>query len=45
MYTLSLNKCAKPVAEGVEREEQLRLLHQLGCDHAQGFLFSQPLSP
>ncbi len=31
------------VAEGVETPEQLRLLRQLGVEHAQGFLFAQPL--
>ena len=32
-------------AEGIERVDQLRLLRSLGCDHAQGFLFSKPLEP
>ncbi|HZL89601.1 MAG TPA: EAL domain-containing protein [Pirellulaceae bacterium] len=33
------------VAEGVERESQLRILRELGCDFGQGFYFSRPLSP
>ncbi len=32
------------VAEGVETEGQRMLLAALGCDQAQGYLFSQPLS-
>jgi EAL domain-containing protein (putative c-di-GMP-specific phosphodiesterase class I) len=31
------------VAEGVETEEQLRLLRLLGCDEMQGYLFSRPI--
>jgi EAL domain-containing protein (putative c-di-GMP-specific phosphodiesterase class I) len=31
------------IAEGVEFEEQLRSLRQLGCDQIQGFLFSKPV--
>jgi diguanylate cyclase (GGDEF)-like protein/PAS domain S-box-containing protein len=31
------------VAEGVETEEQSRLLRLLGCDEMQGFLFSRPV--
>lgn len=31
------------VAEGVETEEQLRILAGLHCDRVQGFLFSKPL--
>lgn len=31
------------VAEGVEREAQARVLHELGCERAQGFLFSPPV--
>jgi diguanylate cyclase (GGDEF)-like protein/PAS domain S-box-containing protein len=32
------------VAEGIETEMQARELERLGCTHAQGFLFSRPLS-
>ena len=33
------------VAEGVETEEQLRILRELGCPLVQGFYFSRPLPP
>ena len=33
------------VAEGVETEGQLALLHDAGCDVVQGFYFSRPLPP
>ncbi|MDG2429058.1 MAG: EAL domain-containing protein [Acidimicrobiales bacterium] len=32
------------VAEGVETEEQLRILRHLRCDQAQGFYFSEPVT-
>ena len=32
------------VAEGIEHEAQGRELERLGCTHAQGFLFSRPVS-
>jgi EAL domain-containing protein (putative c-di-GMP-specific phosphodiesterase class I) len=32
------------VAEGIETEEQLRLLRLLSCDEMQGYLFSKPVS-
>jgi EAL domain-containing protein (putative c-di-GMP-specific phosphodiesterase class I) len=32
------------VAEGIESEDQARELERLGCTHAQGFLFSRPIS-
>jgi diguanylate cyclase (GGDEF)-like protein/PAS domain S-box-containing protein len=32
------------VAEGIETDRQARELERLGCTHAQGFLFSRPLS-
>lgn len=31
------------IAEGVETEEQLQLLLNKGCEHFQGYLFSQPI--
>lgn len=33
------------VAEGVEREEQMFMLSEMGCDYLQGFLFSRPVPP
>jgi len=33
------------IAEGVENEAQLSELRRLGCDYAQGHLFSRPLAP
>ncbi len=33
----------KVVAEGVETEEQSRLLRLLACDEMQGYLFSEPV--
>ena len=32
------------VAEGIEDEEQLQILNQLGCDTAQGYLLGRPAS-
>jgi len=39
-HTLKL----KVVAEGVETEEQARLLRLLGCDEMQGFLIARPMT-
>ncbi|WP_372622777.1 putative bifunctional diguanylate cyclase/phosphodiesterase [Falsiroseomonas sp.] len=36
---------AMVVAEGVETQGQLRVLAELGCDVAQGFLLSRPVAP
>ena len=35
----------RTIAEGIETEQQLRVLTRLGCDHAQGFYWSRPLPP
>ena len=43
IITLAQNLKLKVIAEGVETEEQLRLLHSLNCDEIQGYLFSKPL--
>lgn len=31
------------ITEGVETEEQARFLLELGCNHAQGYLYDKPL--
>lgn len=33
----------KVVAEGIENENDVRVLNELGCDYGQGYLFSKPL--
>ena len=41
--TLSQSFGCKMVAEGVETLSQARLLHEMGCVIAQGYLFAKPL--
>lgn len=41
---LGHNMGLKVVAEGVEDVESLNMLKKLGCDHAQGYYMSKPLS-
>src|SRR5689334_10844659 len=43
IVALAQNLGMDVVAEGVETEDQLRLLRKLECEHGQGFLFSTPL--
>ena len=35
----------KPVAEGIERADQLERLMELNCDLGQGYFFARPLDP
>jgi predicted signal transduction protein with EAL and GGDEF domain len=43
ILSLGSNLRMKVVAEGVETREQMTLLKSLGCEFAQGYLFSRPL--
>lgn len=44
IIALGKNLAMKIVAEGVEAEEQLKFLQACGCDLAQGFFFSEPMT-
>jgi len=43
IVALAQNLGMDVVAEGVETEEQLKLLRKLECENGQGYLFSTPL--
>jgi EAL domain-containing protein (putative c-di-GMP-specific phosphodiesterase class I) len=43
IITLAHSLKLKVVAEGVETEEQSRVLRLLNCDEYQGYLFSKPV--
>ena len=43
IISLANNLNLRTIAEGIETEEQLRLLQDLKCDFGQGYLFSKPL--
>lgn len=44
IVNLAKNLNLEAVAEGIEKEEQLKLLISLGCPAGQGYYFSKPLS-
>ena len=45
IVALAKNLNMKVIAEGVEEQSQLISLQEIGCDYAQGYLFSKPLNP
>lgn len=44
IITMSHQLGLKVIAEGIESEEQHRLLHAAGCDYGQGYFYSKPVS-
>jgi len=44
ILTMAENLNLKVIAEGVETQEQLNILQELGCEFYQGYLFSEPIS-
>ncbi|SDO00325.1 diguanylate cyclase (GGDEF) domain-containing protein [Paenibacillus sp. yr247] len=43
IVSLALRIDKEVVAEGVEKQEQLLILQNIGCDYVQGYYFSKPL--
>lgn len=43
IITMAQKLGLKVIAEGIETEEQMRLLIDAGCDYAQGYYFSRPI--
>lgn len=43
IITLARTFGLKVVAEGIENEEEVKLLNDLGCDYGQGYFYSKPL--
>jgi diguanylate cyclase (GGDEF)-like protein len=43
IVTMGLNLNLKVIAEGIETDEEKRLVCDLGCTHGQGYLFSRPI--
>ena len=45
IITLIRNLGLEPIAEGVETDHQAKLLREMGCAFAQGFMFCRPIPP
>lgn len=45
IITLARNLGMEALAEGIEKPEQLSMAREMGCEFAQGYLFSKPLPP
>ncbi|MEU4425531.1 EAL domain-containing protein [Actinoplanes sp. NPDC024001] len=45
VVTLSRALSLKTVAEGIETDDQQEMLHRLGCEYGQGYLFGRPAEP
>ena len=44
IITMAQKLGLKVIAEGIETEEQMKLLLDSGCDYGQGYYFSRPVS-